>query len=39
MDKLKAIQGAIRGGYINRLITDVDCAKALLAGKGKRLNE
>ena len=30
MDKLKAIRGAIRGGYINRLITDVDCAKALM---------
>ncbi|MBR0411156.1 MAG: sugar-binding transcriptional regulator [Eubacterium sp.] len=29
MDKLKAIRGAIRGGYINRLITDVECAKAL----------
>jgi DNA-binding transcriptional regulator LsrR (DeoR family) len=31
MDKLKAIRGAIRGGYINRLITDVDCARALMA--------
>jgi DNA-binding transcriptional regulator LsrR (DeoR family) len=30
MEKLKAIRGAIRGGYINRLITDVDCARALL---------
>ena len=30
MDKLKAIRGAIRGGYINRLITDCDCARALL---------
>ena len=33
MDKLKAIRGAIRGGYINRLITDVGCARALLAGE------
>ena len=30
MDKVNAIRGAIRGGYINRLITDVDCARALL---------
>jgi DNA-binding transcriptional regulator LsrR (DeoR family) len=30
MDKLKAIRGAICGGYINRLITDCDCARALL---------
>ena len=30
MDKLMAVRGAIRGGYINRLITDVNCARALL---------
>ncbi len=31
MDKLMAITGAIRGGYINHLVTDVECARALLA--------
>lgn len=31
MEKLSAIRGAIRGHYINRLITDVQCAEALLA--------
>lgn len=31
MDKIKAIRGAIRGNYINHLITDIDCARALLA--------
>jgi len=30
MDKLQAIRGAIRGNYINHLITDIDCAYALL---------
>lgn len=29
LEKLPAIQGAIRGKYINRLITDVRCASAL----------
>lgn len=29
LEKLPAIQGAIRGKYINTLITDVQCAKAL----------
>lgn len=30
MDKVNAIKGAIRGGYINTLITDYNCAMALL---------
>ena len=29
-DKLTAIKGAINGGYINVLITDLNCANALL---------
>ena len=29
-DKEVAIKGAIRGGYINTLVTDVECARALL---------
>lgn len=29
--KLEAVLGAIRGGYINILITDVDCAQELVA--------
>lgn len=32
MDKLAAIQGAVRGRYINILITDIRCARALAAG-------
>lgn len=31
LEKLPAIQGAIRGRYINTLITDVRCAKALVS--------
>lgn len=31
VEKLPAIQGAIRGRYINTLITDVQCAKALVS--------
>lgn len=30
IEKVQAIQGAIKGRYINALITDYDCAKALL---------
>ncbi len=33
LDKVDAIRGAIAGGYINRLITDYNCAKALLEQK------
>ena len=29
-DKLSAIRGAIKGRYINTLITDISCAQALL---------
>ena len=30
VEKVKAIKGAIRGGYINTIITDYNCAQALL---------
>ena len=30
-DKVEAVIGAIRGGYINTLITDASCAEGLLA--------
>lgn len=33
-DKFSAIKGAIKGGYINILITDIKCAEALAAEKG-----
>ena len=29
-DKVKAVVGAVRGGYINTLITDASCARALV---------
>lgn len=29
-EKARAIQGAIKGGFINVLVTDVDCGKKLL---------
>lgn len=32
-EKLSAIQGAINGKYINVLITDTECARALLSGE------
>jgi len=28
--KTEAVRGAIRGGFINVLITDIDCAEQLL---------
>ena len=31
IEKIDAIRGAIRGGYINVLITDAECAKALIS--------
>lgn len=33
-EKCRAIQGAIQGRYINVLITDADCASALLENRG-----
>ncbi|MBQ6393221.1 MAG: sugar-binding transcriptional regulator, partial [Eubacterium sp.] len=30
VEKVRAIKGAIRGGYINTLITDYNCASSLL---------
>lgn len=35
VSKLSAIQGAINGGYINVLITDISCARALASKWGK----
>ena len=30
VEKISAVLGAIRGGYINHLVTDEECARALL---------
>jgi dihydroxyacetone kinase-like protein len=31
MEKVRAVLGALRGGYINTLITDTETARAVLA--------
>jgi DNA-binding transcriptional regulator LsrR (DeoR family) len=36
MEKVRAVLGALRGGYINTLITDVTTARAVLAENEKR---
>lgn len=35
IDKLSAIKGAIKGSYINVLITDFECAEAMLSDSGR----
>ena len=31
VEKLRAVRGAINGHYINTLITDIECAEALIS--------
>ena len=31
IEKLRAVRGAINGHYINTLITDIECAEALIS--------
>jgi DNA-binding transcriptional regulator LsrR (DeoR family) len=34
--KIDAVRGALRGGFINVLVTDEDCASGLLASSAAR---
>ena len=31
VEKLRAVRGALNGHYINTLITDIECAEALIS--------